>query len=55
MVPAIKYPFDTWGIGQAGVIKHLSEDDARQMRFGFFVKTAKHLKAQSVALAHTTQ
>ena len=34
-------------------IKHLSEDDARQMRFEFFVKTARALKAQSVALAHT--
>jgi tRNA(Ile)-lysidine synthase len=34
-------------------IKQLSEDDARSMRFGFFVKTALHLKAQSVALAHT--
>jgi len=41
------------GHRQGGVIKHLSEDDARQMRFKFFVKTAKHLKAQSVALAHT--
>jgi tRNA(Ile)-lysidine synthase len=34
-------------------IRHLSEDDARQMRIEFFVKTARHLKAQSVALAHT--
>ena len=34
-------------------IRHLSEDDARQMRFEFFVKTAVDLKAQSVALAHT--
>jgi tRNA(Ile)-lysidine synthase len=34
-------------------IRHLSEDDARQMRFKFFVKTARCLKAQSVALAHT--
>jgi tRNA(Ile)-lysidine synthase len=34
-------------------IKHLSEDDARQMRIEFFVKTARRLKAQSVALAHT--
>jgi len=34
-------------------IKHLSEDEARQMRFKFFVKTAADLKAQSVALAHT--
>lgn len=36
-----------------GVIRRLSEDEARQMRFGFFVKTARRLKAQSVALAHT--
>jgi tRNA(Ile)-lysidine synthase len=36
-----------------GKIRHLSEDDARQMRFDFFVKNAKRLKAQSVALAHT--
>jgi tRNA(Ile)-lysidine synthase len=34
-------------------IRRLSEDDARQMRFEFFVKTAKRLKAQCVALAHT--
>jgi len=34
-------------------IRHLSEDDARQMRFKFFVKTARSLKARSVALAHT--
>jgi tRNA(Ile)-lysidine synthase len=34
-------------------IRHLSEDDARQMRFEFFVRTARRLKAQSVALAHT--
>jgi len=34
-------------------IRHLSEDDARQMRIEFFVKTAIRLKAQSVALAHT--
>ena len=43
----------TIGYRQGGKIKHLSEDDARQMRFEFFVKSAKHLKAQSVALAHT--
>jgi tRNA(Ile)-lysidine synthase len=41
------------GRRQGGKIKHLSEDDARQMRFDFFVKTARTLKAQSVALAHT--
>ncbi len=34
-------------------IRRLSEDDARQMRLEFFVKTAVDLKAQSVALAHT--
>jgi len=34
-------------------ISHLSEDDARQMRFQFFLKTANRLKAQGVALAHT--
>jgi len=34
-------------------IKKLSEDDARQMRFKFFVKTSTSLKAQAVALAHT--
>ena len=34
-------------------IRHLSEDDARQMRFKFFIKTAIGLKAQCVALAHT--
>lgn len=34
-------------------IKHLSEDDARQMRFEFFIKTARCLKARAVALAHT--
>jgi len=34
-------------------IRHLSEDDARQMRLEFFVKTALGSKAQSVALAHT--
>ena len=43
----------TVGRRQGGAIKHLSEDDARQMRFEFFVKTARALKAQSVALAHT--
>ena len=43
----------TVGRRQGGKIKHLSEDDARQMRFEFFVKTAPWLKAQSVALAHT--
>jgi len=34
-------------------ITHLSEDEARQMRFTFFSKTANSLNAQSVALAHT--
>jgi len=34
-------------------IRHLSEDDARQMRLEFFVKTALGSNAQSVALAHT--
>jgi len=43
----------TIGRRQGGKIKHLSEDDARKMRFDFFVKTARHLKVQSVALAHT--
>ena len=43
----------TVGRRQGGKIKHLSEDDARQMRFEFFIKTARRLKAQSVALAHT--
>ncbi len=41
------------GRRQGGKIKHLSEDDARQMRFEFFVKTARCLNAQCVALAHT--
>ena len=41
------------GRRQGGKIKCLSEDDARQMRFEFFVRTATQLKAQSVALAHT--
>ena len=43
----------TVGRRQGGAIKHLSEDDARQMRFEFFVRAAHRLKAQSVALAHT--
>jgi tRNA(Ile)-lysidine synthase len=43
----------TIGRRQGGAIRHLSEDDARQMRFEFFVNTAKRLKAQRVALAHT--
>ncbi|MDE1920401.1 MAG: tRNA lysidine(34) synthetase TilS [Candidatus Omnitrophica bacterium] len=34
-------------------LKSLSEDDARKMRFEFFVKTAGRLGAQKVALAHT--
>jgi len=36
-----------------GTITPLSEDEARRMRFKFFVKLARRLKAQSVALAHT--
>lgn len=43
----------TVGCRQGGRIKHLSEDLARQMRFEFFIKTARRLKAQSVVLAHT--
>ena len=43
----------TIGRRQGRKIKHLSEDDARQMRFEFFVNSAQHLKAQSVVLAHT--
>jgi len=43
----------TVGQRMGGKIKHLSEDDARTMRFDFFVKTARSLKVQSVALAHT--
>jgi tRNA(Ile)-lysidine synthase len=43
----------TVGYRQGGKLKHLSEDDARQMRFDFFVKTARRFKAQAVALAHT--
>jgi len=43
----------TIGCRQGRKITRLSEDDARQMRFEFFAKTAKRLKAQSVALAHT--
>jgi len=38
---------------KGGKISSLSEDEARQMRFSAFVKTAQRLKAQSVALAHT--
>lgn len=43
----------TVGRRRTGKITHLSEDDARQMRFKFFVKLALRLKAQSLALAHT--
>ena len=43
----------TVGQRSGGKIRLLSEDNARQMRFDFFVKTACRLKAQSVALAHT--
>jgi tRNA(Ile)-lysidine synthase len=32
---------------------HLSEEQARQMRFEFFLKLAKQFKAQAVALGHT--
>lgn len=38
---------------RGGKTIRLSEDDARQMRFKFFVNLALRLKAQSVALAHT--
>jgi tRNA(Ile)-lysidine synthase len=34
-------------------IRHLSEDDARQMRLEFLIKAARRLKVQRVALAHT--
>src|SRR6202012_4280848 len=43
----------TVGRRKGGKIKHLSEDDARQMRFDFFLEAARKLKAQSIALAHT--
>ena len=43
----------TVGRRQGGKIKHLSEDDARRMRFEFFATAYKRLKAQAVALAHT--
>jgi len=43
----------TVGHRQGGKIDRLSEDDARNLRFEFFVQTARRLKAQSVALAHT--
>ena len=43
----------TVGRRNGGKLRHLSEDEAREMRFEFFVKTARRLKAQSVALAHT--
>jgi len=41
------------GRRSGGKVIHLSEDEARRMRFAFFIKTAKRLKAQAVALAHT--
>jgi len=41
------------GQRSGGKIEHLSEDEARQMRFGFFIKTARKRRAQVVALAHT--
>ncbi len=43
----------TVGRREGEKIKSLSEDDAREMRFEFFVKVAHRLNAQSVALAHT--
>jgi len=43
----------TVGRRRGGEKIHLSEDDARQMRFKFFVKLALRLQAQSVVLAHT--
>lgn len=48
----LKIPL-TIGRRQGGKIRLLSENDAREMRFEFFIKTATRLKAQSVALAHT--
>ncbi len=42
----------TIGSRKGGALKHLSENDARQMRFKFFIQTARRLHAQSVALAH---
>ncbi len=41
------------GQRQGGAIKHLSEDQARQMRFDFLGKAAQSLKAQIIALGHT--
>jgi tRNA(Ile)-lysidine synthase len=41
------------GRRQGGKVRHLSEDDARRMRFEFFARTAARLHVQSVALAHT--
>ncbi len=38
---------------RAGKKVHLSEDDARQLRFKFFIRLALRLKAQSVVLAHS--
>jgi tRNA(Ile)-lysidine synthase len=43
----------TVGRRPGGKIPHLSEDDARQMRFKFFIKESKCSKAQAIALAHT--
>ena len=34
-------------------LKHLSEEEARQIRFEFFIKTARSLRAPAIALAHT--
>jgi tRNA(Ile)-lysidine synthase len=43
----------TVGYRRGRKVIRLSEDDARQMRFKFFVNLALRLQAQSVALAHT--
>lgn len=48
----LNLPF-TVGRRQGAKITRLSEDDARRMRFSFFVNTSQKLKAQSVALGHT--
>jgi len=44
----------TVGKRKGGALQHLSEDGARQMRFDFLIKTTQSLRAQSVALAHTS-
>jgi tRNA(Ile)-lysidine synthase len=43
----------TVGRRRGGAISRLSEEDARKMRFSFFLTAAKQLQAQCVALAHT--